>query len=41
VSVQIGIARRLSKPVRYFDISELPVAVMPISEGTAEEEIRD
>jgi hypothetical protein len=26
---------------RYFDISELPVAVMPISEGTAEEEIRD
>jgi hypothetical protein len=41
VKVQIGIARRLSKPVRYFDISELPVAVMPISEETAEEEIRD
>ena len=41
VKVQIGIARRLGKPVRYFDISELPVAVMPISAETAEEEIRD
>jgi hypothetical protein len=41
VKVQIGIAKRLNKPIRYFDISELPVAVMPISEETAEEEIRD
>lgn len=41
VKVQIGIAKRLNKPVRYFDISELPVAVIPISEGTAEEELRD
>ncbi|MDQ6771944.1 MAG: hypothetical protein M3024_02980 [Candidatus Dormibacteraeota bacterium] len=41
VKVQIGIARRLSKPVRFFDISELPVAVSPISEETAQEEIRD
>jgi hypothetical protein len=41
VKVQIGVARRLSKPVRYFDISELPVAVSPISEETAGEEIRD
>jgi hypothetical protein len=41
VKVQIGIAKRLSKPVRYFDISELPVAVLPISEETAEEEVRD
>jgi hypothetical protein len=41
VKVQIGIAKRLSKPVRYFDISELPVAVMPISEETAQEELRD
>ena len=41
VKVQIGIAKRLGKPVRYFDISELPVAVIPISEGTAEEELRD
>jgi hypothetical protein len=41
VKVQIGIAKRMSKPVRYFDISELPVAVLPISAETAEEEIRD
>lgn len=41
VKVQIGIAKRLSKPIRYFDISELPVAVLPISEATAQEEIRD
>jgi len=41
VKVQIGIARRMSKPVRYFDISELPFAVLPISAETAEEEIRD
>ena len=41
VKVQIGIAKRLSKPLRYFDISELPVAVIPISEETAQEEIRD
>src|SRR5260370_21265534 len=41
VKVQIGIAKRLSKPIRYFDISQLPVAVLPISAETAEEEIRD
>jgi hypothetical protein len=41
VKVQIGIAKRMNKPVRYFDISELPVAVLPISAETAEEEIRD
>jgi hypothetical protein len=41
VKVQIGIAKRLSKAIRYFDISELPVAVIPISEETAAEEIRD
>jgi hypothetical protein len=41
VKVQIGIAKRMSKTVRYFDISELPVAVLPISAETAEEEIRD
>lgn len=41
VKVQIGIAKRMSKPVRYFDISELPIAVLPISAETAEEEIRD
>jgi hypothetical protein len=41
VKVQIGIAKRLSKPVQYYDISELPEAVLPISEETAEEERRD
>jgi hypothetical protein len=41
VKVQIGIAKRMSKAVRYFDISELPIAVLPISAETAEEEIRD
>jgi hypothetical protein len=41
VKVQVGVAKRMSKPVRYFDISELPVAVLPISAETAEEEIRD
>ena len=41
VKVQVGIAKRMSKPVRYFDLSDLPVAVMPISEETAQEELRD
>jgi hypothetical protein len=41
VKVQIGIAKRMSKPVRYFDITDLPYAVMPISEETAGEEVRD
>jgi hypothetical protein len=38
VKVQVGIAKRMSKPVRYFDISELPIAVVPMSEETAQEE---
>jgi hypothetical protein len=41
VRVQIGIARRLNKVVRYYDISDLPVAVLPISEETAEQQLRD
>jgi hypothetical protein len=41
VKVQVGIAKRLNKSVRYFDISDLPIAVMPISEETAQEELRD
>ena len=41
VKVQVGIAKRMNKPVRYFDISDLPIAVMPISEETAQEELRD
>src|ERR1044072_7462224 len=35
VKVQVGIAKRLSKPVRYFDISDLPVAVVAISGESA------
>jgi hypothetical protein len=41
VRVQIGIAKRLNKAVRYFDISELPVAVLPVSEETAEQHLRE
>ena len=41
VKVQIGIAKRMNKAVRYFDIGDLPVAVMPISEETAQEELKD
>src|SRR5919108_1981177 len=32
VKVQVGVAKRLSKPVRYFDISELPERMVRISE---------
>jgi hypothetical protein len=31
----------MNKAVRYFDIADLPVAVMPISEETAQEELKD
>src|SRR4030081_2744819 len=41
VKVQVGIAKRMNKAVRYFDIGDLPVAVMPISEETAQEELKD
>src|SRR3982075_2298545 len=41
VKVQVGIAKRMNKPVRAFDIPALPIAVMPITEETAEEELRD
>ena len=41
VKVQVGIAKRMNKAVRYFDIGDLPVAVMPITEETAQEELKD
>src|ERR1700694_2053415 len=41
VKVQVGIAKRMNKAVRYFDIADLPVAVMPITEETAQEELKD
>src|ERR1700730_9391502 len=41
VKVQVGIAKRMNKSVRYFDISDLPVTIMPITEETAQEELKD
>jgi hypothetical protein len=41
VKVQVGIAKRMNKVVRYFDIADLPVTVMPITEETAQEELKD
>ncbi|MGH7866047.1 MAG: hypothetical protein ACREP9_00100 [Candidatus Dormibacteraceae bacterium] len=38
VKVQIGIAKRLNKPIRYYDISELPVSILQISEESALEQ---
>src|SRR5450756_893290 len=38
VKVQVGIAKRMNKAVRYFDISDLPIAIIPMSEETAQEE---
>ncbi len=38
LKVQVGIAKRLRKPVRYFDISELPYRVVGVPESMAEEE---
>lgn len=41
VQVQVGIAKRMRKPLRYYDISELPERVVRISENLAQEEKRD
>jgi len=41
VKVQVGIAKRLKKPLRYHDISDLPERIVKISERMAEEETRD
>jgi hypothetical protein len=41
VKVQVGIAKRLKKPLRYYDISEMPERVVRISENMAEEEVRE
>lgn len=40
VKVQVGIAKRLKKPLRFYDISELPERVVRISENLAQEESR-
>jgi len=38
VKVQVGIAKRMKKPLKYFDIADLPERVVRISEKLAEEE---
>ncbi len=38
LKVQVGIAKRMHKPVRYFDISELPYQVTSIPESMVPEE---
>ena len=38
LKVQVGIAKRMHKPVRYFDISELPYQVTGIPESMVPEE---
>jgi len=41
VKVQVGIAKRMKKPLRYYDIADLPERIVRISEKLAEEEVRD
>jgi hypothetical protein len=41
VKVQIGIAKRLRKPVRFFDITDLPYRVVSVPESMVREEKRD
>src|SRR5438874_7480044 len=41
VKVQMGIAKRLRKPMRFYDIADLPERAVRISEELAQEEARD
>jgi hypothetical protein len=41
VKVQVGIAKRLRKPMRFYDIADLPERAVRISEKLAQEEARD
>jgi len=41
VKVQMGIAKRLRKPMRFYDIADLPERAVRISEKLAQEEARD
>ena len=38
VKVQVGIAKRLHKPVRYYDITDLPYRVVAVPEAMVREE---
>lgn len=41
VKVQLGIAKRLRKPIRFFDITDLPYRVVSVPEALVREERRD
>ena len=41
VKVQVGIAKRMKKTLRFYDIADLPERIVRISERLAEEEIRE
>ena len=41
VKVQVGIAKRLRKPIKYFDITDLPYRVVNVPESMVREEKRD
>lgn len=41
VKVQVGIAKRMKKPLRFYDIADLPERIVRISEQLAQEEARD
>jgi hypothetical protein len=41
VKVQLGIAKRLRKPVRFWDITDLPYRVVSVPEALVREERRD
>lgn len=38
VKVQVGIAKRLKKPIRYYDITDLPYRLVSVPEAMAREE---
>jgi len=41
VKVQVGIAKRMKKPLRFYDIADLPERIVRTSEKLAQEEGRD
>ena len=41
VKVQLGIAKRLRKPIRFWDITDLPYRVVSVPEALVREERRD
>ena len=38
VKVQVGIAKRLKKPIRYYDITDMPYRVVSVPEAMLREE---